>query len=63
MVKPSALDTKQLIAVLKVALYVGVSAAIDVLISALTDMDFGVLTPIINVALVALKKVFTPVEQ
>lgn len=59
---PSMIDKAQLLKVVKVALYVGVSAALDFLISQTTDTQFGTLTPVINIALVAIKQVFTKPE-
>lgn len=56
---PSKLDTAQAIAVCKAGLYVGVSAILDYFISHSTGTQFGVLTPVINVILVLLKKIFT----
>lgn len=50
---------EQLVKVLKAALYVGVSAILDFLLSQTTGSQFGVLTPVINVVLVSLKQVFT----
>lgn len=48
----------------KAAVYVGLSAVLDFLISQSTDTQFGVLTPVINVALVTVKQAFTmPDEQ
>lgn len=57
----SNLDLKQWFKVVKAALYVGASALIAYLISAIAaDPNlFGVLTPLINVVLVMLKQVFT----
>lgn len=43
----------------KAALYVGVSAVLDYLISQSTGSQFGVLTPVINVVLVTVKQAFT----
>ena len=57
--KISALDKKQALKVLKAAAYVGISAALDFLISQTSGTEFGVLTPLINVALVATKQLFT----
>lgn len=59
----SKLDKAQAVKVLKAALYVGVSAALDALISQTTGTQFGVLTPVINVVLVSLKQLFTPVAE
>lgn len=63
-VKPSKLDKDQALNVLKVALWVGASAAISYVITFVTDNPdlFGPLTPIINVVLVTLKNVFTPTK-
>jgi len=49
--------------VLKAALYVGVSAVLDYLISQTTGTQFGTLTPVINVALVFVKQLFTETEK
>lgn len=57
--KISKLDKKQALDVLKAALYVGVSAVLDFLVSNSTGTQFGVLTPVINVVLVLVKKAFT----
>jgi len=61
----SPVTYEQWVKVFKAALYVGVSAVLSYLISALTsDPDsFGVLTPIVNVVLVTLKQLFTPPEK
>lgn len=59
----SKLDKAQAVQVLKVAAYVGVSAALDYVISVTQGTEFGVLTPVINVVLVTVKKLFTPVEE
>ena len=56
---PSKLDKQQTVAVLKAAAYVGLSAVLDYLISRTTGTEFGVLTPVINVVLVFVKKLFT----
>jgi hypothetical protein len=47
--------------IVKAAVYVGASAVVAYLISVVTDNPdlFGALTPVVNVALVALKQVFT----
>lgn len=58
--KPSLLDVAQAKKVLKVAVYVGVSALLDYLISQTTGSQFGMLTPLINVFLVSIKQIFTP---
>lgn len=55
----SALDKKQAVKVAKAALYVGVSAVLDYLISQTTGTQFGVLTPFINIVLVTVKQLFT----
>lgn len=55
-----SLPTKsQLVSIVKVALYVGVSAIIDYLISLSQGTQFGTLTPIINLVLVTLKQFVT----
>lgn len=55
-----SLPTKnQLVGLLKVAIYIGVSAAIDFLISETAGTQFGSLTPFINMALVAAKAFLT----
>lgn len=46
----------QLLTVLKVGLWIAVSAFLDYLISQTTDMQFGVLTGVINFTLVTLKQ-------
>lgn len=58
----SKLDTTQQVKVIKAAAYVGVSALIAYVISAITNNPhlFGALTPLVNVGLVALKQLFTP---
>ena len=58
--KPSAINKEQAIKVVKAAGYVGVSAALDFLISSTSGTEFGVLTPVINIALVTVKQLFTP---
>jgi len=55
----SALTIKQAKDVLRAAIYVSVSAGLDLLISRTTGTEFGTLTPIINVALVFVKKLLT----
>lgn len=57
------LDLAQAKKVLKAALYVSISAGLDLLISQTTDTQFGVLTPVINTVLVLVKQLFTPVEK
>lgn len=60
----SPISRGQLVKIAKVAVYVGLSAVLDFLISQSTDTQFGVLTPVINVALVTVKQAFTtPSEQ
>ena len=60
----SPISRGQLVKIAKVAVYVGLSAVLDFLISQSTDTQFGVLTPVINVALVTVKQAFTtPDEQ
>ena len=55
----SPIDKAQLIKIIKVAAYVGISAVLDSLISATTGTQFGVLTPVINIVLVTIKQLFT----
>jgi hypothetical protein len=52
------MDIEKISKVVKVALYIGASAAIDYLISATTDSQFGVLTPFINLLLVTVRQAF-----
>jgi len=60
----SPISRGQLVKIAKAAVYVGLSAVLDFLISQSTDTQFGVLTPVINVALVTIKQAFTtPSEQ
>jgi len=60
----SPISRGQLVKIAKAAVYVGLSAVLDFLISQSTDTQFGVLTPVINVALVTVKQAFTmPDEQ
>lgn len=60
------LNTQDLIAVGKAVLYSAISAGIGALITLLPQVDvpaqYAVLIPIINAALVALKKLFTGVD-
>lgn len=56
----SKITKDQAVKILKAALYVGISAALDLLISQSTDTQFGVLTPVINIVLVSIKQAFTP---
>jgi hypothetical protein len=57
--KPSAITVEQAKQILKVALYVSISAGIDFLISQTQGTEFGTLTPLINVGLVTIRKIFT----
>lgn len=61
---PSRLDSTQLKKVFKTVVYVAISAGIGALIAAIAanPLLFGVVTPVVNVLLVALKQVFTPPE-
>ena len=55
-----SLPTKsQIVSIAKAAVYVSVSAGLDFLIHETTGTQFGQLTPLINVALVTLKKLLT----
>lgn len=58
--KPSNLSKDQALQVAKAALYVGVSAVLSFLVTSLANHPdaFGVVTPIVNVVLITLKKVF-----
>jgi hypothetical protein len=58
-VKLSPITKDQAKAILKAALYVSISAGLDYLISESQGTQFGVLTPLINVVLVTIKKAFT----
>lgn len=49
-------NKEQALKVLKVAVWVGVSALLDYLISQSNDMQFGQLTGLINIVLVALRQ-------
>lgn len=60
--KPSKLNKDQALKVVKAGVYVGVSAALDYLVSQTSGTQFGVLTPLINVVLVSLKQLFTPAQ-
>lgn len=60
--KPSAISQEQAKQILKVALYVSISAGLDFLISETQGTQFGTLTPVFNVILVTIKKLFTPSE-
>lgn len=59
--KPSRITPDQARSILKVALYVAVSAGVSYLISVLADQPelFGSLTPLVNIVLVAIKQVFS----
>lgn len=59
--KLSKITKDQALKIGKAALYVGVSAALSALISALADSPdlFGPLTPVINVVLVTAKQLFS----
>ena len=61
--KPSKLDTTQILKVLKAGAYVAVSSLIGSLITATTNQPelFGVYTVLINTGLVFIKQLFTPV--
>lgn len=62
--KPSKLDTNQIVKVLKAATYVAVSSLIGSLIVTTTSQPelFGVYTVFVNAMLVFVKQLFTPVE-
>lgn len=57
----SKISKDQFTKITKAALYVGVSAILDYLISQSTGSQFGVLTPVINIVLVTVKQAFTKV--
>lgn len=61
----SKLNTSQQIKVIKAGFYVGISALIAYIISAITNNPhlFGALTPLVNVVLVTLKQLFTPARM
>ena len=61
MLQISAIDREQAVKILKVAVYVSVSAFLSAIIAKLADNPelFGPLTPIINVVLVTIKQAFT----
>ena len=61
--KPSKVSKDQWVQVLKAGLYVGVSAVLAFFISVVTENPdlFGTLTPVVNVVLVTVKKVFSEV--
>ena len=54
-----SLTKKQAFDIGKVAGWIALSAVLDYLISITTSTEFGQLTPIINLALVTLKKLVT----
>lgn len=56
---PSKLTQKQVLDLLKTAAYISISASIDYLISETTGSQFGTLTPVINIVLVLLRKIFS----
>lgn len=58
----SAINKEQAVKIVKAGFYVGVSALIDYLISETQGTQFGTLTPLINVILVSIKQLFTPVK-
>lgn len=62
--KPTKLSEDQVFAVLKAAAYVGISAVLSYVLGIITETPdlLGVYTPIINVILVILKKIFTESE-
>lgn len=55
----SKLDKVQALKIIKAAGYIAVSAALDALIAASTGTTFGTLAPLINIALVGIKQLFT----
>lgn len=57
--KPTTITKDQWLEILKATLYVGVSASLDYLIALSTGSQFGPLTPVINIILVTVKKLFT----
>jgi len=63
--KISSLDKAQIWKVVKAALYVAASALIAYIISEIAKNPnlFGPLTPIVNVVLVFVKQLFTPVSK
>jgi hypothetical protein len=60
----SKISKDQAIKIAKTALYIGVSAIISYLITLTTDNPelFGPLTALVNVVLVTIKQIFTPVQ-
>ena len=61
--KLSPISKEQAIKILKVTVYVSVSAALDYLIALTTGSQFGVFTPLINTVLVLIKQAFTPAKK
>jgi hypothetical protein len=63
--KPSKLDKAQMIKIFKACAYLAVSAFIAGIIAQIQDNPdlFGVLTPIINIVLVTIKQIFTPITN
>ena len=61
--KPSKVSKDQWLQVVKAGLYVGVSAVLAFFITTLTNQPdlFGLFTPVVNVVLVTVKKVFSEV--
>lgn len=59
--KLTKINKEQAQKIAKASLYVGVSAALSAAISSIASAPelFGVLTPLVNVALVTLKQAFT----
>lgn len=57
--KLTKLTKDQALKIIKASAYIGVSAAIDYLISQTSDTQFGTLTPVINILLVSIKQFFT----
>lgn len=51
-----SLTKEQALKILKTALYIAVSALLDYLISLTTAMEFGTLTPFINLVLVTVRQ-------
>ncbi len=60
--KISAINKEQFMKIVKTALYIGVSAILDYLISVTTGSQFGIYTGFVNIALVALKQLITPTK-
>lgn len=59
--KPTKLTKDQTLQILKAGAYIGLSAVIGYFITLLTDNPelLGVYTPIVNIVLVTIKKIFT----